>query len=116
MTLDKITSIATTLGAPTVSERTLTGVQNLVEEVLLVSDEEAVRGVDAFAQAAKVLTEPAAGATWAAALRLRDRLPADARVALIVCGGNASLDDIAGWRRASASVTGESRRSRRGHD
>ncbi len=98
VTLDKITSIATTLGAPTVSERTLAGVQNLVEEVLLVSDEEAVRGVDVFAQAAKMVTEPAAGATWAAALRLRDRLPADARVALIVCGGNASLDDIAGWR------------------
>ena len=64
----------------------------------LVSDAEAVHGVDAFAQAAKLITEPAAGATWAAALRLRDRLPADARVALIVCGGNACLDDIAGWR------------------
>ncbi len=98
VTLDAITSIATTLGAPTVSERTLAGVQSLVEEVFLISDAEAVHGVDAFAQAAKLITEPAAGATWAAALRLRDRLPADARVALIVCGGNASLDDIAGWR------------------
>jgi threonine dehydratase len=98
VTLDKITSIATTLGAPTVSDRTLGGVRELVEEVLLCSDEEAVRGVDAFASAAKLLTEPSAGVTWAAALRLRDRLPADARVALIVCGANASLDDIHAWR------------------
>jgi hypothetical protein len=26
-------------------------------------------------------------------------LPPDARVALVVCGGNVSLDDIATWRR-----------------
>lgn len=96
--LDKITSIATTLGAPTVSERSLVAVQTLVEEVLLATDEEAVRGVEIFAQTAKLLTEPSAGVTWAAALRLRDRLPADARVALVVCGGNASLDDVGRWR------------------
>lgn len=96
--LDKITSIATTLGAPTVSERSLVAVQTMVEEVLLATDEEAVRGVEIFAQTAKLLTEPSAGVTWAAALRLRDRLPADARVALVVCGGNASLDDVGRWR------------------
>lgn len=96
--LDKITSIATTLGAPTVSERSLIAVQTMVEEVLLATDEEAVRGVEIFAQTAKLLTEPSAGVTWAAALRLRDRLPADARVALVVCGGNASLDDVGRWR------------------
>ncbi|HEY5847374.1 MAG TPA: threonine/serine dehydratase [Microlunatus sp.] len=98
VTLDGITSIATTLGAPTVSTRTLSAVQSLVEEVILVEDAEAVEGIDALAEAAKLITEPAAGCTWAAAQRLQSRLPANARVALIVCGGNASLTDIAAWR------------------
>jgi threonine dehydratase len=94
----EITSIATTLGAPTVSPLTLTGTRDLVEEVLVVHDEEAVRGIEVFSAAAKVITEPAAGSTWAAALRLRDRFPARARLALILCGGNAGFDDIASWR------------------
>jgi threonine dehydratase len=98
VTLDSIESIATTLGAPAVSPRTLAAVRSQVEEVVLVSDEDAVRAIETLSQVAKVITEPAAACTWAAALRLRDRLPDDARVALILCGGNASLEDIAGWR------------------
>jgi threonine dehydratase len=98
VSLDAIESIATTLGAPTVSHRTLEGVQTLVEEVVLVSDAEAVRGIEVFAEVAKVITEPAAACTWAAALRIRDRFPSDARLALVLCGGNASLDDVARWR------------------
>jgi threonine dehydratase len=94
----EITSIATTLGAPTVSPLTLAGTRDLVEEVVVVPDEEAVRGIEMLGAAAKVITEPAAGATWAAALRLRDRFPAMARLALILCGGNAGFDDIAIWR------------------
>ena len=94
----EITSIATTLGAPTVSPLTLAGTRDLVEEVVVVPDEEAVRGIEMLGAAAKVITEPAAGATWAAALRLRDRFPATARLALILCGGNAGFDDIAIWR------------------
>jgi threonine dehydratase len=98
VTLDPVTSIATTLGAPTVAPLTLAGVRDLVEEVLVVSDAAAVRGIEMLAASAKVVTEPATGCTWAAALRLRDRLPAGARLALILCGGNAGLDDIAAWR------------------
>ena len=98
VTLDAITSIATTLGAPTVSPLTLAGARDLVEEVVVVSDEAAVRGIEMFSAAVKVITEPAAGCTWAAALQLRDQLPATAQLALILCGGNAGLDDIASWR------------------
>ena len=114
VTMDAITSIATTLGAPTVSPLTLAGVRDLVEEVVLVSDEEAVRGIEIFSAAAKVITEPATGATWAAALRLRERLPATACLALILCGGNAGLDDISSWR--AQFPPGEERlRADRGH-
>ncbi len=98
VTMPGITSIATTLGAPTVSARTLAGVRQHVEEVVLIDDAEAVRGIEVLAETTRLVVEPAAGATWAALLKIRDRLPADARVGLVVCGGNASLDDVAGWR------------------
>lgn len=98
VTMDAITSIATTLGAPTVSPRTLAAVQSLVEEVVVVSDAEAVRGIELLSEVSKIITEPAAACTWPAALAIADRLPGDARVALVLCGGNASLDDISRWQ------------------
>ena len=98
VTLESVTSIATTLGAPTVAPLTLAGVRELVEEVLVVPDAAAVRGIEMLAATAKIVTEPATGCVWPAALRLRDRLPTGARLALILCGGNAGLDDIAAWR------------------
>ncbi|MDR6294254.1 MULTISPECIES: threonine ammonia-lyase [Inquilinus] len=96
--LPAITSISTTLGAPSVSERTLAIVRDAVEEVLVVPDADAVRGVQMLIEQAKVVTEPAAGCTLAAALRLKDRLPRDARLALILCGGNVTVNDIERWR------------------
>lgn len=96
--LDAITSIAKTLGAPSVSDRTLAIVRDGVEAVLVVPDAEAVRGLQILAEQAKVVTEPAAACTLAAALRLKDRLPRDARLALILCGGNVTLGDIERWR------------------
>lgn len=96
--LEAITSIAKTLGAPAVTQRTLDIVRGGAEDVLVVSDAEAVRGIEVYAAYVKVLPEPAAACTWAAALRLRDRLPADAHVAVVLCGGNVSLDDVQLWR------------------
>jgi threonine dehydratase len=97
--LPAITSIAKTLGAPAVSDLTLDIVRTGVEDVLVVPDAEAVEAIEVLAARAKLVTEPAAACTWAAALRLRERLPPDARVALVICGGNVSLDDIDRWRR-----------------
>ncbi|MBA3530284.1 MAG: threonine/serine dehydratase, partial [Propionibacteriaceae bacterium] len=67
VTLDAIRSIATTLGAPAVSTRTLAGVQSLVDEVVVVSDDEAIRSIEVLSEVAKIITEPAAACTWAAA-------------------------------------------------
>jgi threonine dehydratase len=94
----KVTSIAKTLGPPAVSERTLAGVRQHVTEVIVVSDADAVRGIELLAEHVKVITEPAAACTLIAAQRIADRLPADAHVALVLCGGNSSLDDITRWR------------------
>lgn len=104
VTLPAITSIAKTLGAPAVSERTLDITRRGVEDVVLVSDGEAVEAIETLAAVTKVITEPAAACTWAAALRIRDRLPDDAVVGLVLCGGNVSLDDVAGWRADLAAT------------
>src|SRR5262249_23647003 len=98
--LPAITSIARTLGAPRVSEFTLDHVRRLVEEVVVVSDAEAVAALFWLLERTKYLVEPAASCCLAAAERQRDRLTAADRVVLLLCGGNVSGADLAGyWRR-----------------
>ena len=90
-------SIVTTLSAPAVSQLTYDHVSALVTEVLTVPDREAVRGCLDLAEHAKVWTEPAAGCLLPAARQVRERVGADARLGLVVCGGNASVGDITAW-------------------
>lgn len=93
----KVTSIAKTLGAPAVSEETLALANKYLESVTLVSDEEAL---DAFAfilERLKVLTEPAASCTLAAARKLKDKFRPESNIVLILCGGNQSLTDVCGY-------------------
>lgn len=95
--LAAITSIARTLGAPSVSERTLMLAQKYLESVTVVSDREAVVALRFLLERVKVLTEPAASCTLAAADRLHDRFTPDSRVVLILCGGNVAVDDLCGY-------------------
>ena len=95
--LDAITSIAKTLGAPAVSERTLVMAQNLLESVTVVSDAEAVDALVYIVERLKVLTEPAASCTLAAAEHLKDNFTPDSKVVLIFCGGNQSIADVCGY-------------------
>jgi threonine dehydratase len=88
------TSIVTSLSAPHVSALTFAHVSKLVEDVLLVSDEDALRGVRALAERAKVWAEPAAGCLLPAAERLLPRLTPGARLGLVLCGGNFTLDAL----------------------
>lgn len=89
-------SIAKTLAAPWVSEGTLAAARQHLEDVLVVPDEAAVAALVLLLERAKVLTEPAASCTLAAAETVRGRL--GEHVVLVLCGGNATLGDIAGWR------------------
>lgn len=91
------TSIATTLSAPHVSEVTLRHVRALVEDVLVVSDADAVRGTLTFAEEARVWTEPAAGCLIPAAHHVLERVGPDVHLGLVVCGGNMTAADLAGW-------------------
>jgi threonine dehydratase len=92
--LASITSVARTLGAPAVSESTLTLAREHLEGVTVVSDGEALESLRLLAESAKVMTEPAASCTLAAAERLRERFSPDGHVVLILCGGNFTLDDF----------------------
>ena len=93
--LPAITSIARTLGAPSVSEFTLDHVRRLAEPVVVVSDGEAVAALFWLLERTKYVTEPAAACCLAAAERQRERLTSADRVVLLMCGGNVSAEDLA---------------------
>ncbi|ULR56328.1 pyridoxal-phosphate dependent enzyme [Streptomyces deccanensis] len=94
-----LSSVVTTLSAPSASRLTYDHVAALVEDVLVVSDAEAVQGVLDFAEHGKVWTEPAAGCLLPAARQVLARVGDGARLGLVVCGGNATTADIAEWAR-----------------
>lgn len=95
VTLPAITSIARTLGAPAPSEPTLAMARELLEGVTVVSDEEALGALRFLLERLKILTEPAASCTFAAADRLRDQFSKERHVVLLLCGGNMPLEDLA---------------------
>ncbi|WP_035856559.1 threonine/serine dehydratase [Cryptosporangium arvum] len=91
------TSIVTTLSPPAVTALTFGHVRALVEDVLVVTDAEAVRGSLELAETAKVWTEPAAGCLVPAARRVIERVGGSCRLGLVVCGGNATVADVLAW-------------------
>jgi threonine dehydratase len=92
-----LSSIVTTLSAPAVSELTFQHARELLADVLVVSDAEAVAGTVALAEHAKLWTEPAAGCLVPAARRVLDRVGDGAHLGLLVCGGNATFADVTRW-------------------
>jgi threonine dehydratase len=92
------TSIASTLSAPHVSPLTLAHTQSLVEEVFVIPDADAVGGMVAFAEEAKLWVEPATGCLLPAARQVIERVGPGASLAFVVCGGNVTHDDVHGWR------------------
>ncbi|WP_439658788.1 threonine ammonia-lyase [Lentzea sp. HUAS TT2] len=94
------TSIVSTLSAPHVSQLTYDHTVALVEDVLVVSDADAVRGSITLAETQKVWAEPAAGCLVAAARTVLDRVGPEARLGLVVCGGNVTFADVVRWSKA----------------
>ena len=97
--VEKMTSLAKTLGAPSVCERTLAATQRLLESVTVVSDREAFAEMEYLLDRAKIVTELAASCTLAAAEKLRGRFTKDHHVVLVMCGGNMSLDELVKCRQ-----------------
>ncbi|MFF7359429.1 pyridoxal-phosphate dependent enzyme [Streptomyces sp. NPDC008125] len=93
----KLSSIVSTLSAPSASQLTYEHVSALVTDVLTVTDAEAVQGVLDLADHAKLWAEPAAGCLLPAARQVLERVGGGARIGLVVCGGNASAADMTAW-------------------
>ena len=92
VTLPAITSIAKTLGAPSVSAVTLAAAQEYLESVTVVTDAEALLALRLILERLKLLTEPAASCTLAAAEKLKSDF--GDHVVLILSGGNLALSDL----------------------
>jgi threonine dehydratase len=96
-----VDSRITTLSAPTVSPLTYTMVRDLVDEVLVVPEAEAYAGVLELAEHAKVWAEPAAGCLHPAARRVLAKTGESTRLGLVICGGNASVEDVTAYAGAA---------------
>ncbi|KAK9426542.1 hypothetical protein SUNI508_00069 [Seiridium unicorne] len=110
VTLPKITSIATSLGAPTVSQRTFEWSKEKHLTSVVVTDAEAVMGSVKLANEARLLAEVACGATIATVYNgglrtwlgqgLSDDEWSKKNVVVIVCGGsNISLEILEGYQQ-----------------
>ncbi len=106
VTLAKVSSVASTLGAPAVTERTLALASAHLEGVTVVSDAEALAAQREILERLKVLTEPAASCTLAAAKRLQHEFGPESHVVLVLCGGNASLEELCGASETAKSAIG----------
>ncbi|MEZ5346332.1 MAG: threonine/serine dehydratase [Pyrinomonadaceae bacterium] len=94
ITLPEITSVAKTLGAQRVGNLCFDLARKYLSGVTVVGDKEAVDEVFYLLDRAKVLTEPAASCTVAAASKLRGNFSPASNVVLILCGGNMSIDEL----------------------
>ena len=86
--IDKVRTIADSLGAPHAAPYSFGLCQKYVEEIVLISDDEMRQAMLRLYQGVKLAVEPAgAAATAALCGPLRERL-AGRRVGVIVCGAN----------------------------
>ena len=90
----KPTSLSKTLSAPFVGETARQLCHQHLEELIIVTDQEAIVAQQTLIEEDKILAELAASCTLAAAERLQDRFTPDSHVVLLMCGGNDSLSDI----------------------
>ncbi|MCX4829652.1 pyridoxal-phosphate dependent enzyme [Streptomyces sp. NBC_01016] len=93
----ELSSIVSTLSAPSASQLTYEHASALLTDVLTVTDAEAVQGTLDLADHAKVWAEPAAGCLLPGARQVLQRVGEDARLGLVICGGNATTADVSAW-------------------
>ncbi len=101
VTLPKITSIATTLGATRVTEQALKWAQQHEIHSVVVSDQQAINACLQFADDMRVLVEPACGAALAVVYDNLAIIAPCQNILVIVCGGaGVSLKQFQAWQSA----------------
>jgi L-serine/L-threonine ammonia-lyase len=99
VTLDKITGVATSLGAKTVAQGAFERARRHPVQPVVVTDAEAIDACVQFADEHRCLVEPACGASLALAYSRPESLAGAESVVIIVCGGiGITLDKIRQWR------------------
>jgi L-serine/L-threonine ammonia-lyase len=99
VTLERITTVASSLGAKRVADAAFDWSTRRTIVPVVVSDADAVRSCLRFADDYLALVEPACGAALSLAYDAHPALAPYARVAVIVCGGVVvSLEKLAAWR------------------
>ncbi len=93
------TSISKTLGAPFVAQDALTIAQEHLEELLIVSDKQAIEAQQLILERTKVLPELAASCTLAAVETIKDRFGPNDHLVLLMCGGNESVANLVNYAK-----------------
>jgi L-serine/L-threonine ammonia-lyase len=100
VTLPEITSIATTLGAKTVTPKLMEWVKKHDIRPFVVSDKTAIDACLRFADDLRVVVEPACGASLSVLYEHVDTLADFKLVLMVVCGGaGVSLEQLLVWQQ-----------------
>ena len=105
VTLDKIESIASSLGAKRVAEEAFKWASRHKIHSSLVTDKQAVEACLRFVDDHRVLVEPACGASLSLVYDKNPLLDQFSSVLVIVCGGNGvSRGLLDGWARSTGGM------------
>lgn len=100
--LERISSIATSLGAKRVCEQALQCTKEHPIHSIVVSDRSALSACERFLADHRILVEPACGASLAMAYERAPELENHDQILVIVCGGaTATIDQIRAWATQS---------------
>lgn len=96
--LEKITSIATSLGAKRVCENAFQWSKTHPIHSVVVSDQSALTACERFLDDHRIVVEPACGASLAMAYEGASELESFSNILVVVCGGATStIDQIRDW-------------------
>jgi len=100
VTLDRITSIAKTLGAKRTVESIFNVFQrnNAKDRMFVVSDEDTVKAMTMILDNEKILVEPACACNVAALLKNKE-LFRGKKLVVIMCGANTNVEEYLKWRK-----------------
>lgn len=98
--LEKITSIATSLGAKRVCEKAFQWSRTHPIHSVVVSDQSALSVCERFLADHRMVVEPACGASLAIPYENAPELESFSNILVLVCrGATATIDQIRGWKR-----------------